>query len=74
MWSVGACVDTDSRPKFDAFLKDLMGGKIDDHPIPTIVGKIDSPIPAEGLVFDYLFEVSVMDSGSCYKRSGKCIK
>jgi len=58
VWSVGACVDTDSRVKFDGFLKDLMAGKIEEHPIPTIVGKIEAPIPAEGQVYDYLFEVS----------------
>ncbi|EDO37961.1 predicted protein [Nematostella vectensis] len=56
VWSVGACVDTESRAKFDVFFKDLMGGKLDDHPIPTLVGKIESPIPPEGMVYDYLFE------------------
>ena len=57
VWSVGACVDTDSRLKFDAFFKDLTAGKNEDHPIPSIVGKIEAPIPHEGLVYDYLFEV-----------------
>lgn len=57
VWSVGACVDTDSRVKFDAFFKDLMAGKNEEHPIPSIVGKIEAPIPLEGLVYDYLFEV-----------------
>lgn len=57
VWSVGACVDTDSRVKFDAFFKDLMAGKNEEHPIPSLVGKIEAPIPNEGLVYDYLFEV-----------------
>ena len=57
VWSVGACVDTDSRAKFDVYLKDLMAGKNEECPIPSIVGKIESPIPNEGLVYDYLFEV-----------------
>lgn len=57
VWSVGACVDTDSRVKFDAFFKDLMAGKIEEHPIPSLVGKIEAPIPNEGLIYDYLFEV-----------------
>ncbi|RMX38335.1 hypothetical protein pdam_00005508 [Pocillopora damicornis] len=56
VWSVGACVDTDSRAKFDVYLKDLMAGKNEECPIPSIVGKIESPIPNEGLVYDYLFE------------------
>jgi len=57
VWSVGACVDTDSRVKFDTFFKDLMAGKIEEHAIPSLVGKIEAPIPHEGLVYDYLFEV-----------------
>lgn len=57
VWSVGACVDTDSRIKFDEFFKDLIAGKNEDSPVPAIVGKIEAPIPHEGLVYDYLFEV-----------------
>ena len=57
VWSVGGCIDTDSRVKFDAFFRELTSGKIEEHPIPTAVGKIDAPIPPEGLVYDYLFEV-----------------
>ena len=34
-----------------------MGGKLEEHEIPAVVGKIDTPIPPEGLVYDYLFEV-----------------
>ena len=60
VWSVGACVDTDSRVKFDAFFRDLINGKNEEHPIPSIVGKIDAPIPAEGLVYDFLFEVRLV--------------
>ncbi|XP_015752501.1 PREDICTED: dynein heavy chain 12, axonemal-like [Acropora digitifera] len=56
VWSVGACVDTDSRIKFDGFFKDLIAGKNEDSPVPAIVGKIEAPIPHEGLVYDYLFE------------------
>lgn len=59
VWSVGACVDTDSRVKFDAFFKDLIAGKNEEHPVPSLVGKIEAPIPNEGLVYDYLFEVSL---------------
>ena len=34
-----------------------MGGKLEEHEIPAVVGKVDTPIPPEGLVYDYLFEV-----------------
>lgn len=57
MWSLGATVNKDGRDKFDAFLRELMGGKLEEHEIPAVVGKIDTPIPPEGLVYDYLFEV-----------------
>ena len=57
MWSLGATVNKDGRDKFDAFLRDLMGGKMEEHEMPAVVGKIDTPIPPEGLVYDYLFEV-----------------
>lgn len=50
-------MDTDSRIKFDEFFKDLIAGKNEDSPVPAIVGKIEAPIPHEGLVYDYLFEV-----------------
>lgn len=50
-------MDTDSRLKFDGFFKDLIAGKNEDYPVPAIVGKIEAPIPNEGLVYDYLFEV-----------------
>ena len=50
-------MDTDSRLKFDVFFKDVIAGKNEDHLIPSIVGKIEAPIPHEGLVYDYLFEV-----------------
>lgn len=53
-------MDTESRVKFDAFFKDLMAGKNEEHPIPSIVGKIESPIPHEGLVYDYMFEVRLI--------------
>ena len=32
---------------------------MEGHDIPAEVGKIDVPIPPEGLVYDYMFEVCV---------------
>ena len=34
-----------------------MSGSKEGHEIPQEVGKIDVPIPPEGLVYDYMFEV-----------------
>ena len=36
-----------------------MAGKTEGHEVPPEVGKIDVPIPPEGLVYDYMFEVCV---------------
>ena len=58
IWSIAATGDKPSLEKFDTFIRDLSGGKIEEHPIPPDVGKIDCPLPPEGTIYDYLFEVS----------------
>ena len=57
VWSLGATCDGNGHEKFDSFLRELMSGKMEGHDIPSEVGKIDVPIPPEGLVYDYMFEV-----------------
>ena len=57
VWSLGATCDGNGHEKFDSFLRELMSGKMEGHVIPGEVGKIDVPIPPEGLVYDYMFEV-----------------
>ena len=60
IWSIGATGDKTGHEKFDTFLRDLMGDKNEEHPIPTVVGKVDCPVPPEGSIYDYLFEVSII--------------
>ena len=55
-WALGATGDNQSYQKFDTFFRELVGGKLEAHPIPDVVGKIECPMPPEGLVHDYLFE------------------
>ncbi|MGH0152038.1 UNVERIFIED_CONTAM: hypothetical protein FKN15_073253 [Acipenser sinensis] len=55
-WSVGGSCDTDSRVKFDSFLKEIMAGKSEDHPIPATIGKWECPFDEKGLVYDYSYE------------------
>lgn len=55
-------MDKNGRDKFDELFRDLMSGKNEEHPIPSEVGKIDCPIPPEGQIYEYLFEVG----NSCY--------
>ncbi|OCT58631.1 dynein heavy chain 12, axonemal [Xenopus laevis] len=57
VWSIGGCCDTDSRLKFDSFLKEILLGKSTEHPIPTAVGKWECPFDDKGLVYDYVYEL-----------------
>ncbi|RXM97062.1 Dynein heavy chain 12, axonemal [Acipenser ruthenus] len=56
-WSVGGSCDTDSRVKFDSFLKEIVAGKSEDHPIPATIVKWECPFDEKGLVYDYSYEV-----------------
>ena len=55
-------MDKNGRDKFDELFRELMSGKHEEHSIPSEVGKIDCPIPPEGLIYEYLFEVN----NTCY--------
>ncbi|KAI9093996.1 dynein heavy chain, N-terminal region 2-domain-containing protein, partial [Phlyctochytrium arcticum] len=55
VWSLGGTMDGESRKKFDGFFRNLVDGNSNEHPVPSNV-KIDKPIPAGGLLYDYVFE------------------
>lgn len=61
-WTIGGCLDVDSRKKFDAFYRELMTGKFDEHPIPKELGKLELPFPAENTTYDFFFEVSTWNN------------
>ncbi|XP_077977539.1 dynein axonemal heavy chain 12-like [Glandiceps talaboti] len=57
VWSIGSSTDNDGQMKFDHQMREMMSGKSEDlPPIPSDVGKIEVPIPPEGLVFEYMYE------------------
>lgn len=56
-WSLGGLIDVDGRAKFDRFFRDLMGGKIEEFPVPKELGKIDFIPPDNGTIYDYGYEV-----------------
>ncbi|KAH0630137.1 hypothetical protein JD844_012805 [Phrynosoma platyrhinos] len=58
IWSIGATCDGDGRIVFDGFIKDIVAGKLDQHPVPASVGKWEHPFEEKGLVYDYMFEHS----------------
>ncbi|XP_053147136.1 dynein axonemal heavy chain 12 isoform X3 [Hemicordylus capensis] len=57
VWSIGGTCDSDGRVVFDNFMRDILAGKIEEHPLPASVGKWDSPFEEKGLVYDYMFEL-----------------
>ncbi|XP_077070519.1 dynein axonemal heavy chain 12 [Siphateles boraxobius] len=56
VWSVGGCCDTDSRSRFDQFLREIVSGNAEDHPIPATVSRWECPFDDKGLVYDYSYE------------------
>lgn len=59
IWSVGCTTDNNGRIKFDTFLRDILNSKSEEHPFPAQVGnKLEVPLPPEGLVYDYMYDVS----------------
>ncbi|XP_048346084.1 dynein axonemal heavy chain 12 isoform X2 [Sphaerodactylus townsendi] len=57
VWSIGGTCDSNSRDLFDTFIRDILAGKLEDHPVPAAVGKWDIPFEDKGLVYDYMFEL-----------------
>uniref|UniRef100_A0A8B9L9M7 Dynein axonemal heavy chain 12 n=1 Tax=Astyanax mexicanus TaxID=7994 RepID=A0A8B9L9M7_ASTMX len=58
VWSIGGSCDRDSRERFDQFLREILSGKLEEHPIPAAVSKWECPFNDKGLVYDYSYEVN----------------
>lgn len=56
VWSIGASCDKNGHDMFNEFFHELCSGKMEGHGIPSAVGKVDCPIPADGNIYDYFFE------------------
>ncbi|KAH8876868.1 Dynein heavy chain 7, axonemal [Schistosoma japonicum] len=58
VWGIGGCLDYNSRQKFDRFLRNLLSGLNEKHPLPKELGqKLDFPFPESGLVYDYYYKM-----------------
>ncbi|XP_063227776.1 dynein axonemal heavy chain 12 isoform X3 [Bacillus rossius redtenbacheri] len=55
VWGLGGVLDADSRRAFDEFYRDLWSGNNSHWPLPNRIGKIDVPVPPEGLIHDYCY-------------------
>ncbi|XP_065142099.1 dynein axonemal heavy chain 12-like [Paramisgurnus dabryanus] len=56
VWSVGGCCDTDSQSRFDHFLREIVSGKAEKHPVPPAVSRWECLFDEKGLVYDYSYE------------------
>ncbi|KAH8316762.1 hypothetical protein KR074_004303 [Drosophila pseudoananassae] len=54
VWGVGGVLDTNSREKYDAFLRKLWENN--DQILPEPLGKMEISPPTEGLLVDYVFQ------------------
>nr|XP_020824636.1 dynein heavy chain 12, axonemal isoform X2 [Phascolarctos cinereus] len=57
IWSIGGTCDTDGRLVFDSFIREIITGKNEEHPIPPGVGKWECNFDERGLVYDYTYEM-----------------
>lgn len=57
IWSIGATVNQDGRQIFSEFLREMIAGKNEQHPMPAIIGKFDTQLPEQGLVYYYFYEI-----------------
>ena len=55
-WSVGGVLDSDSRVKFDTFVRSLLTGKNEAFPFPSSSGRWECHLPADGTLYDYVYE------------------
>ena len=57
VWSFGSLLDSAERLTFEARMRDLLTGKVADHPLPTVLNnKCDAIPPLEGSLFDFVFD------------------
>lgn len=55
-WTVGGTLDSDSRVKFDTFIRSLLTGKNESFPYPAGAGRWECHLPADGTLYDYVYE------------------
>lgn len=73
VWSVGGGCDGDSREIFDRFLREILMGKADKHPIPAAVSKWECPFDEKGLVYDCSYEVCISVFNMSFRDSSKAL-
>ncbi|KAL3319619.1 hypothetical protein Ciccas_001702 [Cichlidogyrus casuarinus] len=58
VWGIGGCLLPESRILFDQFLRSILDGNMEDHPIPKSLGaKLEVNFPENNLVYDYFYQL-----------------
>lgn len=55
IWGFGGTLDSNSRPAFDLYFKELWKGEIPDLEPPELLSSLDILIPSDGLLYDYIY-------------------
>ena len=56
-WTIGGILAGKDRSLFDSKLRDILMGRSNEDPLPPILNnKFDALPPAEGLVYDFVFD------------------
>nr|XP_045615668.1 dynein axonemal heavy chain 7-like isoform X1 [Procambarus clarkii] len=56
IWSLAGGLSSETKDVFSNFFRKLAMGYNADHPAPSSIGQIGCPYPAEGSVFDVMFD------------------
>lgn len=55
IWGFGGTLDSNSRPAFDHYLKELWKGNVPNFQPPEALSPIEIIIPNDGLLYDYVY-------------------
>lgn len=55
IWGFGGTLDSQSRPAFDLYFKELWKGEIFGSGPPEALSSLDISIPSDGMLYDYVY-------------------
>lgn len=55
IWGFGGTLDSNSRPEFDLYFKELWKGEIPGLEPPEALCSLDITIPTDGMLYDYVY-------------------
>lgn len=71
IWGFGGTLDSNSRPTFDLYFKELWKGEIPGLEPPEELSPLNIVIPSEGLLYDYTYSCT---SKGFWKHLGEVVK